>query len=183
MIWPITCPTSLTFPATPSSHATLVPSSPGRLPDDLEVVLRPTIGFQVRLPRFVVIWVLRVAARAATVLPRRQDFSGPPFNQQPVDLPLPHFTALLGTDIPVKPERVPVPTIATRTRLARQPLPRLLHLRWRGCNGLIQSWSKRLTHISEALTLSPCPPAGQADTVPSSVLLRLTAGLISTAAG
>ena len=52
---------SLAFPATFAALATLVPSLPGCLADDLEEVFRPAISFQMRLSWFVVVRVLSAA--------------------------------------------------------------------------------------------------------------------------
>jgi hypothetical protein len=57
--------------ATLTAVAALVPSPPRCLADDQEEVLRPAIGFQMRLARFIVIPVLGVAACPATLLPGR----------------------------------------------------------------------------------------------------------------
>jgi len=61
---------SFGFSATLTSLATLVSSPPGCFADNQEEILRPAVGFKVRLTGFIVVRVLRVAGRPATLLPR-----------------------------------------------------------------------------------------------------------------
>jgi hypothetical protein len=114
--------------------ATLTPLEPpltSRLAYDQEELLGPAVCRQVRLPRFVVVGVLDVAARSATLPPR---FNLGPLSLQPpiADVFVRDATPFLGLQSPVERQRMPIPTVSPRALLASQPLTSLLDVCRRG---------------------------------------------------
>src|SRR5262245_44139009 len=77
-----------------ASLAALKPAPPSGLADHLEEIHRPAVGFQVRLPRLVVVRLLRVAAGPAASLPPRHRRPLPSFQPQPADVSLGDFAPL-----------------------------------------------------------------------------------------
>src|SRR5262249_19839300 len=112
---------------------TTLESAPAcNLADNQEKILGPAIRRQVRLARFIIVRVVRIATGTTAMLPGCHRSPLPSLKHQPVDVALSHFAALLGTHLPVEGKRMPVPAVTSRALFSGQALAGFFQLgrRW-----------------------------------------------------